>query len=523
MDINQTFEHAIKLHREGELDEAERLYLSILDVQAEHLDANNNLGVILEHRGKLKKAEEYYRKAIELKPDFSEAHNNLGNVLKDLDKPDEAVKCFIKAIDLKPDLAEAHNNLGDVLFKQGKIDEALASYKRAIELKPSYAKAHNNLSNMLIARNRLEEAEINCKKSIELKPDFAEAYNTLGVILQKLSRFEEAEKSYTKAIEFKPDFAEAYCNLGSLMSDLERLDEALVNCNKAIELNPNYEKPLLIRGSILFKKKNFELALLDLDNCTTEASRLITIYSLFALGRIKEVYERIEKNSELDEGCLKISAFSSFISHREKKVTAHKFCNNPIDFIYFSNLSKHLKNSDLFITDVTEELKNIKTRWSPQGKTTKKGFQSFENLFEKPNGKLKTLNSIIIDELDSYYLKFKNEECSYIKKWPSKKRLHGWFVKLKQQGYQASHIHAGGWLSGVIYLKVVPHLGKNEGAIELSLNDDNYSDPNSLKVIHQPKVGDIILFPSNLHHKTIPFTADVERISIAFDLWRTRT
>ena len=542
MNINQTFEQAIKLHREGKLKEAELLYRSILEIQPEHLDSNNNLGTILKDNGRLEDAKKYYEKAIDIKPDFAEAYNNLGCALKDLAKLNEAEVNFNKAIEFKPDLAEAHNNLGDVLIELGKIDEAIASYKKAIESKPNYTKAHVNLSNMLIMRNRLEEAETYCKKAIELIPDYAEAYNTLGVIVQKLSRFEEAETNYIKAIEIKPDFTEAYCNLGSLMSDLERLDEALVNCNKAIEianffkdsnkvvknnnphleieLNPNYEKPLLIRGSILFKKKNFELALLDLDNCTTEASRLITIYSLFALGRIKEVYERIEKNSELDEGCLKISAFSSFISHREKKVTAHKFCNNPIDFIYSSNLSKHLKNSDLFIADVIEELKNIKTRWSPQGKTTKKGFQSFENLFEKPNGKLKTLNSIIIDELDSYYLKFKNEECSYIKKWPSKKRLHGWFVKLKQQGYQASHIHAGGWLSGVIYLKVVPHLGKNEGAIELSLNDDNYSDPNSLKVIHQPKVGDIILFPSNLHHKTIPFTADVERISIAFDLWR---
>ena len=31
-------------------------------------------------------------------------------------------------------------------------------------------------------------------------------------------------------------------------------------------------------------------------------------------------------------------------------------------------------------------------------------------------------------------------------------------------------------------------------------------------------VGDIVLFPANLFHRTIPFQADEERLCIAFDL-----
>ena len=59
--------------------------------------------------------------------------------------------------------------------------------------------------------------------------------------------------------------------------------------------------------------------------------------------------------------------------------------------------------------------------------------------------------------------------------------LFGWHVILQQQGYQDLHIHPAGWLSGVIYLKVVPSLEKNEGAIEFSLNAQNYSDLKSPK------------------------------------------
>jgi hypothetical protein len=32
------------------------------------------------------------------------------------------------------------------------------------------------------------------------------------------------------------------------------------------------------------------------------------------------------------------------------------------------------------------------------------------------------------------------------------------------------------------------------------------------------QVGDIVLFPSSLYHRTIPFNSDEERVCIAFDL-----
>ena len=91
-------------------------------------------------------------------------------------------------------------------------------------------------------------------------------------------------------------------------------------------------------------------------------------------------------------------------------------------------------------------------------------------------------------------------------------------VILKKQGYQNAHIHTSGWLSGVIYLKVVPSLGNDEGAIEFSLNLPNFPNINSPKLIHHPEAGDIVFFPSSLYHRTIPFSTDTDRIVIAFDL-----
>ena len=121
-------------------------------------------------------------------------------------------------------------------------------------------------------------------------------------------------------------------------------------------------------------------------------------------------------------------------------------------------------------------------------------------ILESPSKKIAQLKTIIINEIKAYYLKYHSESCSYIQKLPSGNNLLGWHVILKHQGYQTAHIHPGGWLSGVIYLKVVPSLGKDEGAIEFSLNGEHYSNINSSNLTHHPAVGDIVFFPSSLCH-----------------------
>ena len=254
--------------------------------------------------------------------------------------------------------------------------------------------------------------------------------------------------------------------------------------------------------------------------CFKKKARALSLASLYALRRIDEIYKRIEIQSNVDGEDLRIAAFAAFISELEKKPTTYNFCPNPIDFIYIANLSSHVNDSVKYLGDVIEEVNKIETIWEPFGKTTVSGFQSLKhiNVFANPSGKMKQLKTFILNELDAYYLKFQSEQCSYIQKFPTTRNLRGWTVILKQQGHQDAHIHPSGWLSGVIYLKVVPSLGKDEGSIEFSLNGNNYSDLKSPKLLHQPAQGDIVFFPSSLHHRTIPFTTNADRIIVSFDL-----
>ena len=484
--IDQVLQQAVDAHKEGKLDEAEHLYKNILKTDPTHPDANHNFGILT----------------------------------ASINKNEESLQLFKIATEVNPSIEQFWISRINALVKEKLFEEAEIISKKGIKYNPRCAGIYYNLGIIQHTLEKFQDAKKNYKKVIELEPGYSHAYNNLGITLKDMGKVNEAEVSYRKAIELDPNYVEAHNNLGYILYNLNRKSEAIASFSKSIELRPNFKPSLLARGKILFDKEEFEKSLKDFDSCNNEESRARALASLYYLGRIDEIYKRIETNSELDKKNVGVAAFSAFITEKEKKETAHKFCNNPMDFMYFSNLSDHVNDCNSFITEVIEDLQKVKTTWEPIGKTTYKGFHSDKkiNVFNESLKKINDLKLIIINEIDQYRIKFKDEKCSFIKKWPTEKNLFGWHIVLKHQGYQITHIHPGAWLSGVIYLKVVPDLEKNEGAIEFSLNGQYYSDPKSKKIIHQPKIGDIVLFPPSLHHKTIPFTTDTDRIIISFNL-----
>ena len=519
-DTDANYNLGTTLQELGRLEEAEKCFRHAIELKPDFFEAFSNLGLTLHDLGRLDEAEECYNKAIKLNPNFAEAYNNLGNTLQELERLEEAEESYKKVILLKPNFAEAHNNLGNAFEESGKLEEAISSYKKAIILKPAYAEAHYNLGFTLKEIGRLEASETYYRQAIELKSDYAEAFNNLSILLKELGRLEESEENCRQAISLNPNFSEAHNNLGATLKEQGRLDDSEASYNQAILLNPGYTSAIMNRWKLFFEKKEFESALIDADFCDTKLSRACGLETLYALGRIDEIYQRIENQSKDGDENIRMAAFASFLSNVENRETANNFCNDPMDFIHFANISTYVESYIESITDLIDELHGLQTIWEPSQKATRRGFQTPTNinLFSIPSVKLVQLKAIIIKELDLYFLKFKNKSCSYIKKWPANKNLFGWQVILKHQGHQFAHIHSSGWLSGVIYLKVVPSLGKDEGAIEFSLNGENYSNINTPKLTYQPEVGDIIFFPSSLHHRTIPFTTDTDRMIISFDL-----
>ena len=66
--IDQALQQAVAAHKEGRLQDSERLYSAILQSQPEHPDANHNLGLLAVSVNKADSALPLFRTALEANP-----------------------------------------------------------------------------------------------------------------------------------------------------------------------------------------------------------------------------------------------------------------------------------------------------------------------------------------------------------------------------------------------------------------------------------------------------------------------
>ena len=96
-----------------------------------------------------------------------------------------------------------------------------------------------------------------------------------------------------------------------------------------------------------------------------------------------------------------------------------------------------------------------------------------------------------------------------------------WVVRQFKNEYNPIHFHSGN-ISGVGYLKIPKNITqskkrlKTNGTIDFIHGSKSFLS-NSL-FNHNPKVGDMILFPNYLMHTAYPFKRDGERRSFSFNI-----
>jgi len=211
--IKDALGKAIQLHHAGELEEAQRLYRDILDVDPRQALAQNNLGVLLKTMGKPAEAEARYRQAIKINPNYSDAHGNLGNLLLATGRIAEAESSFRHGLRLNPESSVAHYNLGNAYLTTQRLDDAQACFRKAIMLRPDHAGAYTDLGNTLKGMGRLWEAERVHLQALALNPRSPQAHNNLGSVLADQGRLAEAVASFQTAIDLKPYIPAIHSNV----------------------------------------------------------------------------------------------------------------------------------------------------------------------------------------------------------------------------------------------------------------------------------------------------------------------
>jgi tetratricopeptide (TPR) repeat protein len=211
-DLQGTLQQAVALHREGRLDEAERLYHGVLTGAPKNFDALNLLGVLMKQRGKTAEALALIDRALAVNAKSADALMNRANVLFAMRRFAEALAGYDKALALKPDDARLVSNRGNTLCELKRPAEAVAAFDRALALVPGDPDILNNRANALLTLNRAAEALDCCDRALAVRPRDPQTLVNRGNALTDLCRPDEALASYDAAVAAAPDNAEAHWN-----------------------------------------------------------------------------------------------------------------------------------------------------------------------------------------------------------------------------------------------------------------------------------------------------------------------
>lgn len=486
----QDTQQLIQQLNNGHLAEAEQTAKNLLSKHANTFILHHILALALDGQQKFAESATSYQHAIKLQPNNTDLYFNLGIALTNINQFDEALNAYQKAISLKPNFFEAHGNLGTVLQRLGRLDEAVASYKKGLSINPQDARGHFNLGTALRDKGNLPEAIASYQKAITLFPNYTDAYNNLGETQRDHGDMDAAVKSYQAALSRNPDHPNANYNMGEFCYLAKQYSEA----------------------AAYFDRSQFD---------DWQARQMYSLYKAERFDDFKNTLDHVTKTTRHTSPLIATLATHYAINFNVDN--HYDFCQNGIDYVYQNSIPTLAEPHSALRKQLLHDIEHADIAERVQG-MLHYGKQSAGNLFKRPETSFQQLAALIIQEFKHYKMHFHHASCELIKSFPDDLEFtSSWYVSMQKGGHLSPHIHEIGWISGAVYL-AMPEPNGNEGAFEYGTHGDDYPIQNSKTQsdfpIAQtlPNVGDIVLFPSSLFHRTIPFQADEKRICIAFDL-----
>ena len=409
------------------------------------------------------------------------------------------------------------------LFHKGDMSVVIP---QAIEMAEEYksvtaynilALAHKRLGNYVLAQDIYE-------KLLVFNPKNTLFLGNLGNIYMDIGKLDKAEECFKKCLEVNPKNFNVSISLGGLSASIGKLDYALYSFNMILDVHdqlaPEQLDDVHYRIGEAYRKKGSPFLNKAIQHYSLSSQPLSSAHILELIYKSKdkatycEAEKKINAKGELNP---LLAAVQTHASIRYEISDTNLFCKDPFKYIYHSQLSP----KEGFNDDLVENLLKIKNNLSSTSQALlDNGQQSAGDFLLSDDPSVQLIKKIILNRIKNYRNKYKHSNDGFIKKWPKDSNLHGWIIDIKKGGSLGSHMHKLGWLSGSLYLKLKKPPKSNQGNIIFDLNGANY--PTELKFFPSKEFniekGDIVLFPSSVFHKTVPFESEENRITLAFDI-----
>lgn len=383
----------------------------------------------------------------------------------------EAEKLYREILGANPNHVEALHLLGLIGHKMGAHDAAIDLMGRAAKQAPNRADILSNMGVAYSAANRYEEAIQVLQRAASLG-DFADIQFNLGNAYQGISRHAEAAAAYVKAIEKAPEMAGAWLNLGISLIHLRQPEEAINAFDRHLSISPLSSK-----------------------------AKAMKLHAYCMQGRVEEANRLFNFTRHVQS--VKIDVPGSYTD-------IHQF-NGELEVQIRSR------------PGLRQDFKGIATR---------NGRQALALQVDSPST-IRALEMALRPLIDNY-ISSQEKDLVYggiglVQGRPYMFNINA--TILDAEGYQESHIHPNGVVSGVYYVRIPREIAASPitaeqnddkataGWLELGRPGRELPQARIASVRRvKPEEGRVYMFPSHIFHRTIPFQSFEPRISVAFDV-----
>ncbi len=153
--------------RQGQTEQAIKLYRNILEDDKRCVEACHRLAVLHDKKGDCQGSEKFYRQALELQPDNAGILCDLGYSYYLQRRWKEGEECLRRAVELDPALSRAHNNLGLLLACTDRNSEAMVEFTQA---RCTESEARSNMAFALMLQERWDDARRQLELALAADP-----------------------------------------------------------------------------------------------------------------------------------------------------------------------------------------------------------------------------------------------------------------------------------------------------------------------------------------------------------------
>ena len=509
-----------QLMQGGAYPKAQAKAQALLKKHPDHLALWNILGFCQQAQGYDRAAIASFKKMLTLDNRIAETHANLGILHSQLNEIPKAIENYQKAIQLKPDFTMAHFNLGTLFQAQGQWQNAASHYQHALTLQTNFPEALANLGTISQLQGQLETAKEYYQQALQYCNDAQGQFN-LGTVLHDLGEHEQAIKAFEAALELDNRFADAWNNLGETLRDKGDMPEAMRCYKEALKAEPQHDRALYNLGEshALADKLQEAIPYFEHSNFADAKERALQcLYKTKQFEIFKQKFDELTHSQS--HNSILLGTLSTHYALNFNQQNTYKFCPEPMDYVLHTHIDELAKPDSTLLKQLLNDIQHLAIAERKQGRLYD-GIQSAGNLLQRSESSFQQLAVLIKAKVKDYQQYFKDSQCQLIQQFPSKIEFSSsWYLRMKQGGHLTSHIHEEGWISGCVYLQLPDKNNAHEGSFEYGTDGDDYPrlHDNFPSQIVDQQVGDLVLFPSSIFHRTLPFHSKQQRICVAFDI-----